>query len=228
MIDFYNYIYKYFKLSIIFSLLMLIYIVAYVDGVVVHANNIYISDSYLLEHQLKYTKAMYWLNTDVNIDNIKNIKILNTDDKYNTVKYNFSLIIDKLGINESLFSFPMTYNVDDYNYVNSKKLDENIVDFELMEVTNLKDWFMIGGHSSGLWFDDSRLKKVFNSLDHLDFNDIIKLKRDDWLEIEYKVIWREIKNLDEKIILKNKFYIYTCYPVGSTDQRLIIELEEIK
>jgi len=33
----------------------------------------------------------------------------------------------------------MTYNVDDYNYVNSKKLDENIVDFELMEVTNLKD-----------------------------------------------------------------------------------------
>jgi len=38
---------------------------------------------------------------------------------------------------------------------------------------------MIGGHSSGLWFDDSRLKKVFNSLDHLDFNDIIKLKRDD-------------------------------------------------
>ncbi len=227
MIEFYSYIYKQFKLSIVLSLLMLTYIVTYVEGVVAYTNNIYISDSYLLEQQAKQAKAMYGLS---NIEDFKvpeNESILDIEDKYNTIKYNFSLVIDDIGINEALFAFPMTYNLEDYNYVNSKKLDENIIDFELMEVSNLKEGFMIGGHSSGLWFDDSHLKKVFNSLDQLNFNDKVKLKRDDWLEIEYKVIGREIKDLDEKVTLSNKFYIYTCYPVWSTDQRLIIELQEI-
>jgi len=158
---------------------MLTYIVTYVEGVVAYTNNIYISDSYLLEQQAKQAKAMYGLS---NIEDFKvpeNESILDIEDKYNTIKYNFSLVIDDIGINEALFAFPMTYNLEDYNYVNSKKLDENIIDFELMEVSNLKEGFMIGGHSSGLWFDDSHLKKVFNSLDQLNFNDKVKLKRDD-------------------------------------------------
>ena len=228
MLDFYNYIYKYFKLAIFSSLFMLVNIVAYIDGFVVHANNVYISDNYLLEQQMKYTKAIYWLNIENKIsnDSLLSINLNNESNKYNSIGYDFSLLIDNLWIMENLFTFPIVFSNEDYEYINSKKIDQNMIDYELLDITNIQKWFIIWAHSSGLWSDKSQLKKVFNSLDELVIWDEIVLKRSDWVNITYLVKEKSIKDLDEKLILSNKLYLYTCYPVGSTEQRLIVELSE--
>jgi len=226
---FYYYIYKSFKLSVTISLLLLIYIVVYIDWYIAHANNIFISNSYVIDSQIKYTKAMYGLT-----DNKKNkdytnekINIINIDDKYNTTKHSFNIYIENLGINEPLFTFPMTYNVDDYNLANQEKIDHDMIDFELIDVNNILKWFMIWWHSSGVRYNESKYKNVFSSLDELEIWNIIKLVREDWLVINYRIKNMSIKNLDEKIILSNKFYVYTCYPVGTNKQRLLLELEKI-
>jgi len=231
MIDFYHYIYKYFKTTIFGVLMLCIYIVAYIDAYVVYANDTYISDSYILEQQMRYTNALYGLDTDISEDTIleeKEISIDDVSDIYNTVKHDFTISIEKLGIDEDLFAFPMTYSIEEYEYVNSKKNDPNMIDFELMDSTDINKWFMIGWHSSWYWTDSSVLKKVFNSLDNLEIGDRVELVRDDGVRIKYDVIHKVIKDLDETISLKNRFYIYTCYPIGTTDQRLIIELKEVK
>lgn len=216
---------------------MLIYIVAYIDGVVVHANNVYISESFAIDQQKKYVKAIYSLqNSEIKLDEIKeeftnssNDNILNQkEDKYNTINYDFQLLIEWIGIKENLFTFPMTFNNEDYDYINGKKIDANMIDLELMDVTNINKGFMIGGHSSGLWFDESHLKKVFNNLENFSVWDTLKIIRNDWVEIKYEAISKEIKTLDEKIVLSNRFYIYTCHPVGSNEKRLVIELKEVK
>jgi sortase (surface protein transpeptidase) len=97
-----------------------------------------------------------------------------------------------------------------------------------MEEINLKKWFMIWGHSSGLVYDKSELKNVFNGLETLKIWDRVKLVRSDWLVIEYVIKNTSIKELSEKITLSNKYYIYTCYPTWSNKKRLVVELDEIK
>jgi len=225
MVDFYNYIYKYFKLAIITSLLSFVYIIAYIDWVV-HANEIHISEDYIIEHQIKYTKAMYGISKE-NFEKKKEVALKANNNKYNTIKYDFSLIIDSIWIKEKLFSFPMTYNLSEYEKIIEKKSNHNMIDFELMEVSNIKEWFVIWWHSSWSWYEKSKLKDVFNQLDLLEKWDIIKLIRNDGVIISYKVKNKDVKKLSEKLELENKYYIYTCYPIWTTEKRLIIELEEL-
>lgn len=226
MLDLLNYIYKYFKLAIFSSLFLLINLIVYIDGYVVHANNIYISDTYLLEQQMKYTRAMYGIDSssELELNSASEINNLETINIFNTVNYDFNLFIDNLWIDEELFTFPLSYN-NEYDYINSKKTDLNMIDFELIDVTDINKGFIIWAHSSWLWTDDSKLKKVFNWLDQLNIWDEINLKRSDGVIIKYNVKVKSIKNIDEKINLSNRYYLYTCYPVGSTDQRLVVELE---
>jgi sortase (surface protein transpeptidase) len=103
-----------------------------------------------------------------------------------------------------------------------------LIDFELIDVTDISKWFMIWWHSSWYWYDNSYLKNVFSWLDNLKSWDIVELIRDDWIKITYKIKNKEIKKLSDKITLSNKFYIYTCYPIWTNKKRLVIELEEIK
>ena len=142
--------------------------------------------------------------------------------------YDFNLYIDELWIQEELFTFPITYNLEEYEYINSKKIDQNMIDFELLNTTDLNKGFIIWAHSSGLWTDESKLKKVFNGLEELDIWAEVELKRNDGLSIKYQVKTKSIRELDESLKLSNRYYLYTCYPIWSTDQRLIVELEKIK
>jgi len=230
MIDYYIYIYKYFKLAIFSSLFMLINIVMYVDGYLVHANNVYISDDYLIEQQMKYTHALYWLDINLNIseDITNEEEVTDNNDSINTIGFDFNLYINELWIQEELFTFPLTLDKEKYTYINSKKLDQNMIDFELIDITNLDKGFIIWAHSSWLWTDESKLKKVFNWLEELEIWAEVELKRNDGKIIKYKVKNKEIKELDDTIKISNRYYLYTCYPVGSTDQRLIVELERLK
>ena len=230
MIDYYIYIYKYFKLAIFSSLFMLINIVMYVDGYLVHANNVYISDDYLIEQQMKYTHALYWLDINLNIseDITNKEEVTDNNDSINTIGFDFNLYINELWIQEELFTFPLTLDKEKYTYINSKKLDQNMIDFELIDITNLDKGFIIWAHSSWLWTDESKLKKVFNWLEELEIWAEVELKRNDGKIIKYKVKNKEIKELDDTIKISNRYYLYTCYPVGSTDQRLIVELERLK
>jgi len=230
MIDYYIYIYKYFKLAIFSSLFMLINIVMYVDGYLVHANNVYISDDYLIEQQMKYTHALYWLDINLNIseDITNEEEVTDNNDSINTIGFDFNLYINELWIQEELFTFPLTLDKEKYTYINSKKLDQNMIDFELIDITNLDKGFIIWAHSSWLWTDESKLKKVFNWLEELEIWAEVELKRNDGKIIKYKVKNKEIKELDDTVKISNRYYLYTCYPVGSTDQRLIVELERLK
>lgn len=216
-------LYRYFKIPISITTLMLyIFICSYYYT---KANYIYVSPSIEKEIKLKYLKSLYWLKIDEQI-NVGNSEIKIFENNTSTINHDFNININKLWLDEKMFILPYIYKKEEWEKIKNYKRDKDLIDFEVVELSNLDKWFLIWGHSSGYLSDKSPYKSIFNSLNYLELWDEVKLKRNDWLIINYIVDKKEIKNVTDKIN-KSWFYLMTCYPTGSNKQRLIISLKKV-
>lgn len=89
----------------------------------------------------------------------------------------------------------------------------------------------IFGHSSYFFFDDGKYKEIFKNLDKLMRGDIVNIKSN-LNEYEYKVYDIKVVNPDEIDLVNSKedtqiLSLMTCYPTGTSAQRLIILAKRI-
>lgn len=219
---------KLFKIPIFITINALVYFLLY--NYYVEANYIYISNDILNDTSKKYVNLIYWLNikSEKTFFNKVNKDIFNKfDNTFSTINHNLTLYIEKLWIKESMFILDYIKNKDEYLTLSEKKRDKDLIDLEVVNIDDLRSWFLIWGHSSWYLTDKSPYKNIFNSLQFLDIWDELKILRDDWIEIKFKVKTRQILNLKDTIKI-NWFYIFTCYPTWSNSHRLVLELELIK
>jgi len=219
---------KIFKFPLYFTTAVIFYLLLYVFYV--NQTQIFISRDVEHEVSKKYVNLMYWF--DIEDKFIKNREInsninLFEENLYSTINHEFTLNISKLWIREKVFIFPATSSKDEYEEINNKKMDKNLINLEVNDLFDLRKWFLIWWHSSGYFYDKSPIKNIFNSLDFLDVWDQIELIRNDGFIIKYEVEKKNIYDLTQAIP-KKESYIYTCYPIWKNDKRLVFQLKHLQ
>jgi len=224
--------FRIFKIPIFMVMFSLFYILLYIFYIQ-EVKAVYISPSSELSVYNQYAFLAYWKKTAPKNPTPKRTiyrgeKFHFEKDIYSSVNQDFILDIPKIGIHEKMFVFSSVSQIDEYKEIDSKKTDKDLIDFELNNLLDLSEGFFIGGHSSGNYWDNSPIKSIFKSLDFLEVWDLVNIVNTRWDLIAFRVKSKNVFNLDQKLDTTKSFYLYTCYPTGSTKQRLVLQLEIIE
>lgn len=167
-------------------------------------------------NELNNEKYIDWLINDLSFEkNNKNIDLKFKDKKINNV----FLEIEKIGVLEKMYIYKL-WELDE-----SIKEDKSSPDIEFLDLYNYSSWFTIWWHSSWYYWDNWKDKEIFKHLDQLEKDDKVNLYINNE-KIEFVVIDKDIKK-NFKMSILDTFTIHTCYPVWTTDKRLIVFLKKI-
>lgn len=139
----------------------------------------------------------------------------------------YKLVIEPLNINT-----PIMLNIDGNDsdlYLNALK--DGVAHLKGTNLPGQKGNIFIFGHSSYFFFDDGRYKDVFKNLDKLIRGDIVTIKSN-LNNYDYKVYDIKIVSPSEIELIKSKddseiISLMTCYPTGTSAQRLIVLAKRI-
>ncbi|NCN24537.1 sortase [Candidatus Berkelbacteria bacterium] len=133
------------------------------------------------------------------------------------------LIIPKIKINT-----PIVWNASKDEIIS--KLKEGVAHYQGTSLPGENGNVFITGHSSNFWWDDGLFKQVFALLDKLENNDKIFITFEKQLYI-YQVEKAEVVSPSQIEVMNPVDHsivsLMTCYPVGTTINRLVVSAKQI-
>lgn len=239
----FSYITKGFGIPIILSGVLFSYVFLYLFYIDHYWQDIYVSPSEKSDWKTSFILWLYhgeaiakWVITPDELSNIPDYRNDSTKQYISTLSGShiyfpavgtLSFKIAKLGIHEPVFVLPVANSHDEFYALQKSKLDPDSVNMEIADRSDVLEWFLLSWHSSGWSWDRSRLKNVFNSLGSLDIGDSLSVFASNWDEYDFSVISRKIVSNEEPLPFPNRFYVFTCYPNGTSDKRLVYEFKFI-
>lgn len=159
--------------------------------------------------------------SDVNSDSIKNQDKLNT-----TVSYN--LFISKISVSAPISISVDGNNKDEYN----KALENGVAHLKGSAMPGKNGNVFIFGHSSFGADKAGNYKEIFAKLNDLNLGEIIEVQSPE-LNYKYKITDKKIVAADDVTVAKQntaikQLTLMTCWPIGSTKERLVVISELIE
>ncbi len=133
------------------------------------------------------------------------------------------LIIPKIKINA-----PIVWSAPKDEIIT--KLKEGVAHYQGTSLPGENGNVFITGHSSNFWWDNGLFKQVFALLDKLENNDKIFITYEKQLYI-YQVEKSEVVNPNQIEVMNPADHsivsLMTCYPVGTTINRLVVSAKQV-
>lgn len=152
----------------------------------------------------------------------KNNELVENNGPVSMKGQNYSLKIEKLGIDTPIVIDVNGNNEEEYN----KSLENGVAHMQGTAKPGEDGNIVIFGHSSQSPKYLGSYGEIFAGLDNLENGDEIKIVDNDEKEIIYKVSSKDIVLPSDISVLdqnnKNRLTLLTCWPVGSNEKRLVV------
>lgn len=152
----------------------------------------------------------------------KNNELVENKGPVSTKGQNYSLKIEKLGIDTPIVIDVNGNNEEEYN----KSLENGVAHMQGTAKPGEDGNIVIFGHSSQSPKYLGSYGEIFAGLDNLENGDEIKIVDNNEKEIIYKVSAKDIVLPSDISVLdqnnKNRLTLLTCWPVGSNEKRLVV------
>ena len=152
----------------------------------------------------------------------KNNELMENNGPVSTKRQNYSLKIEKLGIDTPIVIDVNGNNEEEYN----KSLENGVAHMQGTAKPGEDGNIVIFGHSSQSPKYLGSYGEIFAGLDNLENGDEIKIVDNNEKEIIYKVSAKDIVLPSDISVLdqnnKNRLTLLTCWPVGSNEKRLVV------
>ena len=152
----------------------------------------------------------------------KNNELMENNGPVSTKRQNYSLKIEKLGIDTPIVIDVNGNSEEEYN----KSLENGVAHMQGTAKPGEDGNIVIFGHSSQSPKYLGSYGEIFAGLDNLENGDEIKIVDNNEKEIIYKVSSKDIVLPSDISVLdqnnKNRLTLLTCWPVGSNEKRLVV------